>query len=66
MEIFFSVKIFSSEVLPDLHVLKTPELKKWFLKISACVCVLLCGEYSALNISKTKKTETPNFIHRTR
>ena len=36
------VKTFNIEVLPDLHVLRTPESKKMFLEVNLCVCMCVC------------------------
>ena len=62
METLFSAKIFVIEASHNLHVLKFPEFKKWFLKIGICVC--MCGEYSALYISKANKDRDTKFYTR--
>ena len=49
------VKTFNIEVLPDLHVLRTPEFKKWFQKNTTCVCDCVG------NLQKLIKIETPNY-----
>ena len=40
--VLFLVKIFDVEFLPDLHVLRSLEFKKWFLEIGLCVCMCVC------------------------
>ena len=65
MEISFSIRIFNVEFLPDLYVLRFPELKKLVLEIDLFVCIRVCvrlyGEHLAFYNSETDKDRTRKF-----